>query len=81
MEVTSDTRVSSRIEGGSGREELVVLPSGLRVETGGSSGATFHVSVPMSLSTVVVRVGGVEERRVEASSGSPGDRWKVQLGG
>ena len=81
LEVTSDTRVSSRIEGGSGREELVVLPSGLRVETGGPSGAIFHVSVPMSLSTVVVWVGGVEVRRVDPSSGSPGDRWTVQLGG
>lgn len=81
LELTSDTRVSARTEGGGGREELVVLPSGLRVETGGPSGATFHVSVPVSLSTVVVRVGGVEVRRIDPSRGAPGDRWTVQLGG
>ena len=58
LEVTSDTRVSSRIEGGSGREELVVLPSGLRVETGGA----VRRDLPCERAHVVEHGGGVGGR-------------------
>ena len=53
---------SARVEGGDGSEELVVLPGVLRVVSGATSGANYHVVVPMNLAGVSVRIGGGEPR-------------------
>jgi anti-sigma factor RsiW len=59
--VDGDTAVAV-VLGGTGREDLVVLPSGLRIVTGPTAGASYVIRVPARLASVRVVLGDEEPR-------------------
>lgn len=51
-------RVSASIEGPTRDENLVVLPTGLRIQNGRASGANYRLTVPRTLALLLVEIDG-----------------------
>ncbi|HEU0077504.1 MAG TPA: hypothetical protein VFQ76_07625, partial [Longimicrobiaceae bacterium] len=65
--------------GGGEQAELLVLPSGVRIRNAPGATADYRVTVPASVRTVRVRVGGGRETTLTAEEVVAGAR--VELGG
>jgi len=59
--VPGDT-ATTVVMGGSGTEDVMVLPTGLRIANAATSRASYAVRLPTRLTHVVVRIGGRPER-------------------
>ncbi|HEX9727880.1 MAG TPA: hypothetical protein VGA37_05200 [Gemmatimonadales bacterium] len=57
MTTVADTQATATVLGGDGREELFVLPSGLRIVNDPGSRADYQVQVPASMREIRVTVG------------------------
>lgn len=65
---------------GEARPGFTVLPSGLRIENGSSSRASYRVVVPASLEAVEVRIGDRRVARLTAEELRGGGPWRWRLG-
>ena len=72
----ADPLALARVLGG-GREELLVLPDGLRIVNTGVSTADYEVRVPPSVDLIVVVVGDGTSRRL--ATGERGGRWEISV--
>lgn len=62
-------RVTIETVGGRAGDRLVVLPRGVRIESGSDSGARYVVTVPSTLERVVVYIAGAEHRVIDPQEG------------
>jgi anti-sigma factor RsiW len=79
-EVRLQARAGDRVTAqtvGAGRESMLVLPSGLRIENSASSSASYRISIPVDVTVVVLRVGE-EPPRIIPVDRSRGD-WGVTV--
>ncbi|MFQ5705489.1 MAG: hypothetical protein ACE5HT_15905 [Gemmatimonadales bacterium] len=75
----STASASASILGGDGRDELVVLRSGLRVLNRPESSASYHLRLPRALKVVEVRVGGVVVARYSIAEARGRVTWEIDL--
>lgn len=77
IETAAGDTARATVLGGSEHENLLVLPSGLRIVNGASSSATYRITLPARLRRIVVVVNG--EAPLDLSSGGHVARWTVPL--
>jgi anti-sigma factor RsiW len=77
IETVEGDTVAAIVRDGSGVEDLVVLPSGLRIVTGPTSRATYVIRIPAQLARVRVLVG--EQAPLDYRPGGPA--IEIALGG
>lgn len=72
-----DSNASITVSGGSTGENLIVLPSGVRIVNSAASRATYQIRLSAGISQVLVEIGG--EPAVRFQPIRPSDRWSVDL--
>lgn len=80
IQVLPIERATAQITSGES-ESLLILPSGLRIENGATSQASYRVTLPASVESVVLSVGNEEPRTLTIPQASGGWRQTVLLGG
>jgi len=75
LRATNDARVSAQISTRAGGEEMLVLPSELRIVNSATSIADYLVTIPAHVATVRVVIGGASSRvvRLVSSAGEKVD--------
>ncbi len=81
VSIVADTTssASARIMGGDGRDEIVVLRSGLRVLNRPESSASYRLRLPRLLKVVEVRVGGAVVARYNIAEARGIVTWEIDL--
>lgn len=78
MRRAADAAATAEQSGGGAQAELLVLPAGVRIQGAPGATADYRLTVPASVRTVRVRVGG-RETTLTAEEVEAGAR--VELGG
>lgn len=77
LATSSRETAQAEISGGAGREDLVVLPTGLRVVNDAASVASYAITLPRTMRAIRVVIDG--EPALALEPGGATSRWEIDL--
>jgi len=77
IETSDRATAQAEILGGSAAEDLVVLPTGLRIVNGSEAGASYVIKLPSTLRSIRVGIG--EEPPLSLEPGGATSRWEIDI--
>jgi anti-sigma factor RsiW len=77
VETVVGETASATVFGGSERERLVVLPTGLRIVNDSTAAADYKVELPRALARLFIVIGNDDTLRYEPAGAA--DRWEIDL--
>jgi hypothetical protein len=81
LTVAPTASASAGVIGGSGSEEIVVLPNGFQIRNAATSTASYEVRLPNNLEALEVRIGNRAAQRIDLTAGTDSISREIDLSG